>query len=443
VKTVGVLAAAFLLLAGGYVAADAGDAVPGPLTTRRVIPDPAPYPDPTAVPAVAPTVAGSPAPVPVGDLQGFVDDLAAGAPLSASLVDIATGEVVGAAEPTTPRPPASSLKLLTAAAALEDMGPGHTLATTATWDGRTLTLVGGGDLLLSVGDAAGEDAGAPGASLTDLAAQVAEPLGEAAVALAVDDTLFTGPVHAADWGAIDRLFVMPMASLAVGAGRSDGSTWDSDPAVVAARLFAAELTAAGVTVVGDPVRAPSPAGATEVGRVESAPLSEVVRHMLKESDNSVAEALGRLVSLHRGGPGTAEGATGAVSAAITDLGLPTEGMVLRDTSGLSSGTRVTTELLTGLLVASLGHPRLRSLVPSLPVAHLDGTLVERIGGAAGQVRAKTGTLLTVVSLTGVVRTDGGGAVAFSVILPGLELGGVEAGRQRLDEFVTLLASAGG
>lgn len=441
-KAAGVLAATLLLLAGGYVAADAVDAVPGPLTTRRVIPDPAPYPDPTAVPAVAPTVAGPPAPVPVGDRQGLVDDLAAGTTLSASLVDLATGEVVGAAEPTTPRPPASSLKLLTAAAALEVLGPGHTLATTATWDGTTLTLVGGGDLLLSVGDA--EDAGAPRASLTDLAGQVAGRLGETAVAaLAVDDTLFTGPVHAADWGAIDRLFVMPMAAVAVGAGRSDGSTWDPDPAMAAARLFAAELSAAGVAVEGDPVRAASPAGATEVGRVESAPLSEVVRHTLKESDNSVAEALGRLVSLERGGPGTAEGATAAVSAAITELGLPTEGMVLRDTSGLSSGTRVTTELLTGVLVASLGHPRLRSLVPSLPVAHLDGTLVERIGEAAGQVRAKTGTLLTVVSLSGVVRTDGGGAVAFSVILPGLEPGGVEAGRQRLDEFVTLLASAGG
>ncbi|MDX5319360.1 MAG: D-alanyl-D-alanine carboxypeptidase/D-alanyl-D-alanine-endopeptidase, partial [Actinomycetes bacterium] len=75
-KAAGVLAATLLLLAGGYVAADAVDAVPGPLTTRRVIPDPAPYPDPTAVPAVAPTVAGPPAPVPVGDRQGLVDDLA-------------------------------------------------------------------------------------------------------------------------------------------------------------------------------------------------------------------------------------------------------------------------------------------------------------------------------------------------------------------------------
>lgn len=425
--------ASLALLLGAYVVADAQDVVPGPLTTRRVIPEPVPYPEPTAVP-LSPVVG---APAPVGDLQGLIGTLGAGE-LSVSLVDLATGEVVGAAEPTTPRPPASSLKLLTAAAALEELGPSHALATTATWDGTTLTLVGGGDILLTAGD--GADPGR--ASLTELAGQVAERLGEETVALAVDDTLFSGPVHAPDWGPIDRLFVMPMAALAVDAGRSDGQTLDADPALAAARLFAAELTAAGLTVAG-PTRAPAPSGAEEVGRVESAPLAEVVRHTLKESDNSVAEALGRLVSLGRGGPGTAEGAAAAVTEVIAGLGLPMEGVVLRDVSGLSSGTTVTTELLTSVILASLDpeRPRLHSLVPSLPVAFLDGTLADRVEDAAGRVRAKTGTLLTVASLTGVIRTDGGGAVAFSVILP--EVADLQAARARLDEFVTLVASTGG
>lgn len=439
-KAVGAVVATLLLLAGGYVAADVQDAVPGPLTMRRVITDPVPHPRVVALPEPVPAIAVDPDPVPAGDLQPAVDDLAAQtAPLSVTLVDLATGTTVGAIEPATPRVPASSLKLLTAAAALQQLGPTHVLPTTATWDGTTVTLVGGGDILLTVG------AGAGRASLTDLAVQVADEVGEGTVTLAVDDTLFTGPRHAADWGAIDRDYVMPMASLAVGAGRSDGTDWDADPALAAARLFATELAAAGVRVDGEPRRAPSPPGATEVGRVVSAPLSEVVRHTLKESDNSVAEALGRLVALARGRAGTAEEAASAVVEVIAELGLDTAGVVLGDASGLSTSTRVTTDLLTGVLTTSLdpAHPRLAGLIPALPVAHLDGTLAERIEGAAGQVRAKTGTLLSVVSLTGVLRTDGGAAVAFSAVLADLPPGGVAAARERLDAFVTVVASDGG
>lgn len=429
--------AVVLLVATGYGAADAQDLVPGPLTTRRAISEPAPYPTLAVAPAVAPTIAAAPAPRPALDLQPLVDDLSAVGPLSVTLLDAATGEVVGAVEQATPRPPASSLKLLTAAAALEELGPDHVLVTTATWDGTTLTLVGGGDLLLGVGDREGA-----GASLTDLAHRVAERLGQRSVALAVDDTLFSGSRWAADWSAIDRAYVMPMSSLAVGAGRSDGTTWDAEPAQVAAEVFARELAAVGVTV-GTISQAATPPDATEVGRVESAPLSAVVRHMLKVSDNSVAEALGRLVSLARGGPGSAEDAPRAVMAVLDELGITTDDMVLRDTSGLASTTRVTTDDLVAVLAVSADpeHPRLRQLMASLPVAALDGTLADRLGEAAGRVRAKTGTLMTVVSLSGVARTDAGGAVIFAVILPELPTGEVELARERLDEFVTALTAA--
>ena len=116
-KAVGAVVATLLLLAGGYVAADVQDAVPGPLTMRRVITDPVPHPRVVALPEPVPAIAVDPDPVPAGDLQPAVDDLAAQtAPLSVTLVDLATGTTVGAIEPATPRVPASSLKLLTAAA---------------------------------------------------------------------------------------------------------------------------------------------------------------------------------------------------------------------------------------------------------------------------------------------------------------------------------------
>ena len=107
-KAVGAVVATLLLLAGGYVAADVQDAVPGPLTMRRVITDPVPHPRVVALPEPVPAIAVDPDPVPAGDLQPAVDDLAAEtAPLSVTLVDLATGTTVGAIEPATPRVPAS------------------------------------------------------------------------------------------------------------------------------------------------------------------------------------------------------------------------------------------------------------------------------------------------------------------------------------------------
>lgn len=436
-------AAALAVLLAGWATADALDVAPGVLTTRRVIPEPVPYPEPTAVPA-APGIADA-TPVAVGDVQDAVDTLVAAAELgpevSALVLDLATGAPAGALAPDVPGIPASSLKLLTAAAALTALGPDRTLPTTTVWDGTTLTLVGGGDVLLGVGEARDEANGH--ASLTDLASDTAAALaaeGVASVRLSVDDTLFTGPTGSPDWGDVDWLFVMPMAPLAVDGGRSDGERYDADPALAAGRVFAAELAAAGVRVDGDPVRARPAAGAARLARVDSAPVADVVAWMLKVSENSVAEALARLVAIENGLAGSLDGATTAVADEVAALGLDTSGLVLRDASGLSGGNRVTARLLAGLVAVAADPATLDGLLAGLPIAYLDGTLAGRLADAPGAVRAKTGTLATVVSLTGLVQTAGGGALAFSVLASEVPRGGVDAARARLDEFVAALAS---
>lgn len=440
-KVVAVAVSLVVVLSGAYAVADALDAMPGPLTMRPVIPDPQPYPDP----APTATTPGFPtaSPLPSGDLQPLVDGLAAspelGTAVSALVIDVATGDVVGALRPGALQAPASSLKLLTAAAALSELGPDRTLTTVATWDGTGLTLVGGGDLLLGVGE---PQPGAVGhASLTDLAAQVAAALraeGVDSAPLAVDESLFSGPRASPDWLPTVGFYMMPMSPLAIGAGMSDGERYDADPALAAGEAFARELGAAGIAVTGTVVTGTSPQGATTVGAIESAPISDVVAATLKPSENSLAEALGRLVALSRGLPGSAEGATQAILAELAELGLDTEGMVVRDASGLSPNTRVSTELLTSIIALSMDpeHPRLEGLVRSLPVAYLDGTLEDRAAGAAGMVRAKTGTLARVVSLSGVAQTDTGAVLIFSVLASELPEGGVPAARARLDRFVS-------
>jgi D-alanyl-D-alanine carboxypeptidase/D-alanyl-D-alanine-endopeptidase (penicillin-binding protein 4) len=179
--------------------------------------------------------------------------------------------------------------------------------------------------------------------------------------------------------------------------------------------------------------------------VSSAPVGEVVRQMLKASDNSLAEVLARLVAVDRGATPDFEGGTGAVLAQLRDLGVDTSGATLTDASGLGAANRVSPAVLVDTLLAALdpAHTSLHGLVPSLPVAHLDGTLADRLPGeAAGRVRAKTGTLLEASSLTGTVVTADGRLLVFSVLADALPSGAVLQARQALDGWAGQLAACG-
>ena len=448
-RTVAITAITTLALAGGYVAADAYDVVPGLLTTRPVVVEPEPYPQVEGAPAPVTPVLGDAAPVPLGEesvaraaaaVTAFAGQDGAGPRPSVVIVDLATGQTVAELAPTQLGPPASSVKVLTGAAALSALGPDATLPTTAVLDGDRVVLVGGGDLLLTAGD---PQPGAVGhASLRDLADQTAEALiarGITEVTLGVDSTLFPGDGSPL-WAALDYTYVIRMRSLAIDAGVVDGEYPDQDNAIVAAEAFAAALTAAGITVTAPPEHAEAPDGAEELGRIESAPLELVVARMMKISDNSIAEALGRLVSIARGGDGTQESAGPAVMAELTDLGLGTTGQVLFDTSGLASENLVSARLLVDTVMLALTQPELASMTWSYPVSFLDGTLNWRIVDAAGQVRAKTGTLNVTASLSGIVQTAGGSDLAFSVVTAGIEPGSAYHSRLAIDALMTELAA---
>lgn len=451
-------ALAGVLVLGGYTAADAADVVPGVLTTDPVPADPRPFPD-IAVPGDglrAPAVAGpdTEAPVPAAAaLEGMADSLRADHRMlgeaSVVVADGVTGEVLLDSEGATPRRPASSLKVLTAAAALAALGPDRVLTTSVvqTGDDRVV-LVAGGDVMLAAGQ--GDPAAVRGhAGLADLAAATAAELtdqgvGEVSVSLA--DGLFTGPVHASGWSGLDLDFVMPVQPVAVDSGRDGAGGYLDDPALEAARTFAAALADAGVAVSGTVRRTPLPDDDLEpIATVDSAPLAAVVREALRASDNSVTEVLGRLVAIERGGPADFAGATAAVRDQLADLGLDVEGVTLADTSGLSMDTTVAARLLTDVLVASLdpARPELAALVPGLPVGNLDGTLAERFtGDLAGRVRAKTGTLTVASSLSGTVLTADGRLLVFSVLTDDLPVGTTFQARLAIDDLVRTLGACG-
>ena len=322
--------------------------------------------------------------------------------------------------------PASLTKLLTAAAATEGIPRGTRFGTEAVLQSGTgarplLHLVGGGDpLLASAPEEAPSDL--PVADLATLARQTARNLaldGVDTVRLRFDSSLFAGDGRNDAWPA-DYYFgvVAPITALSVDQGRTSGYGDEADPPAAAAEAFADALREAGITVRGKPrpsedLGAVPAADLEEMAVVRSAPLDRLVRHMLEISDNVVAETLAHQLAVLTGRTPDFEGASEATRAALRRLGIPLDGLRLRDASGLSRENRIAPATLLGVLdeAASAEQPRLRPVLMDLPVAGFTGSLATRYTdtpeAGLGTVRAKTGTLTGVHGLAGtVVDRDG-------------------------------------
>ncbi|MFD9406249.1 D-alanyl-D-alanine carboxypeptidase/D-alanyl-D-alanine-endopeptidase [Streptomyces sp. NPDC059989] len=357
-------------------------------------------------------------------LKPLLADPALGTVRTASVVDTATGQVLYEAGARDAMTPASTIKIVTAAAALAALGPEHRIKTTVVPGGGPgqIVLVGGGDPSLT---AKKKSPAGAGGSLVALAADTAQALkaaGTVSVTLAYDDSLYTGPAR-------HPIGVNPnialVTALAADEGRPDDSTSGpveraEDPSKAAARAFADLLAERGVKVTGEPVRAKAADGAQPLAVTHSTPLAGLVERMLTNSDNDIAEALARQTALASGQPASFEGAEKAVSAKLAGLGVDVAGSRLADGSGLNRADKVSAGLLTGVLAkaADPQHPELRPVLTGLPVAGFTGTLRSRNAGtspAAGLLRAKTGTLTGVNSLSGTVVDPSGRLLAFAFL----------------------------
>lgn len=150
-------------------------------------------------------------------------------------------------------------------------------------------------------------------------------------------------------------------------------------------------------------------GPTPIAYAQGAPLAQVERQMLKISDNTLAESLGRLVALHRNAKPTFADSGKAVMESLRELGLDLGKTELKGCSGLAYDTRIPARVLADVVRLSMSkdHPELHSVTANVPVAGADGTLEHVYQGtlAAGVVRGKTGTLGITNSLAGTFVRD--------------------------------------
>jgi D-alanyl-D-alanine carboxypeptidase/D-alanyl-D-alanine-endopeptidase (penicillin-binding protein 4) len=349
--------------------------------------------------------------------------------LTGTVIDPVTGTPLWQQADTTPLTPASTIKLLAAAAALLTIDHTAQLSTKVVQGDQpgTVVLVGGGDPTLS-SLPAGKNTVYPGAgTVDDLAAQVKAAAGGPVTQVQLDLSRYTGPDMAPEWDRADIAGgdVAPIVPVMMDGGRQDPQTVvvprTSTPATDTAAALATRL---GATVGAQTT---APASGKVLGEVKSVPIDQLVENMMQISDNILAEAVAREVAKVKGAETSFGGAAKAVRDVLTTNGFDLTGANIVDASGLSSADKLPARLLGEILAVAAkpdaSDPRtakLRPLLTALPVAGGSGTLAPRFQDASsvagkGWVRAKTGTLTGVNSLAGVVVDKDGKLLVFALM----------------------------
>ncbi|HYG10023.1 MAG TPA: D-alanyl-D-alanine carboxypeptidase/D-alanyl-D-alanine-endopeptidase, partial [Pyrinomonadaceae bacterium] len=219
-----------------------------------------------------------------------------------------------------------------------------------------------------------------------------------------------------------------------------GSVAAARPALLFTSMLRAALEKQGVSIKGRtriidaPMRARQPGlpAATvapvanpypvEIAKRESPPFGEIAAHTLKPSQNLYTELI--LRTLGKKFPPadprltTAEAGLAVVRSFLNEAGVNTAHLAFVDGSGLARQNLITAESTVQLLTYMSKHRHALVWRDAQPVAGVDGTLRGRMRNtsAAGNLRAKTGTLNNVSGLSGYVNTATGERLAFSIIV---------------------------
>jgi serine-type D-Ala-D-Ala carboxypeptidase/endopeptidase (penicillin-binding protein 4) len=390
------------------------------------------------------------------DLERAVDELLAASGTRTCLAVYEGERPVLLRRPELSLIPASTQKILIASAALAALGPDFRYETRVVSeagpiDGAvgTVWLVGSGDPTLATPEYIQYLSDRPRFQFHQATPLTALADGMAAAGVTTvtggivgDDARYDRTRVLPGWKAsyvIDNE-VGPLSALLVNGGfpvfeppekRAD------DPAAHAASELTRLSQAVGITVAGPASSGAVPPGAAvTLATVRSAPLSEVVAGMLRESDNTAAELLVRELGVVKRQDGSTPAGSQAVADALADAKLPTAGLRLGDGSGLE----VTNQSSCALLAAALRKPDrggTPELSPLLAVAGRSGTLSLRLAGTPleGKLRAKTGSLNGVSGLAGYL--DGRRGLSFAFLANGPLSD--SAGRLLQDRLMALLA----
>ncbi|MCK9425847.1 MAG: D-alanyl-D-alanine carboxypeptidase/D-alanyl-D-alanine-endopeptidase [Ignavibacteriaceae bacterium] len=146
-------------------------------------------------------------------------------------------------------------------------------------------------------------------------------------------------------------------------------------------------------------------------------LKDILKVLNKNSHNFYAEQLLKTIGFETKGYGTAARGIDAVKTILKDVGINTDNMEIVDGSGLSRLNLISPNQITVLLNYMYKSDVFTYFYNSLPVGGVDGTLANRVRKTRAQnnVRAKTGYVNGVRSISGYIFTGDKEPVTFSII----------------------------
>jgi D-alanyl-D-alanine carboxypeptidase/D-alanyl-D-alanine-endopeptidase (penicillin-binding protein 4) len=450
---IGALGVAFLLLGTGAVFAGvAYGSTSGPAPEEVVAESrPQPSTDPTS--ATLRTCSVLP----------YMNDprLPGGTYASVRLAD--TGEVLLSNGGDVPLRTASVLKVLTASAAVLQLGADYQITTSVVAGSQpgTVVLVGRGDATLSAMPPGTESVYTGAPKLSSLAAGVVASYSAAnpgqEISGVVLDASYWNPSDKWDpsWKRSEQTigYHSEVTALQIDGDRADPTKQTSprstDPIARAGQAFIAALKAAdpgGVVADDVKVTTGTASSGNVLAEVKSQPVRVLISQMLLNSDNTLAEMLARVVSKEGGLGGTAA----SLQQAIPSLLWPEDpetarSVTIKDGSGLSDNNAVPPNVMSAFMQrVAAGSENLDIVRDALPVAGKTGSLANRFTGAnevaRGHVVAKTGWIDTAYTLSGFLDAADGTRMtfAFYAIAEGI----TDDAKEALDTLTTAVYTCG-
>lgn len=386
-----------------------------------------------------------------------------------------TGEVVYEKNPGLPLMPASNMKIITSAAALEYLGPEFAFVTRVGLSGDAVVVLGGGDPLLGDKETDIRNGRRGRPVIQDIAARIKDTGLTSVSDIILDTAVFdeqrvhpTWPVnqlhqkYACEVSGlnfngncvaitavnrdgrvtvsqdppndymklinamtpgprrISRFMVnrtgVPCQLLVEGVCGTQAGPYSvavENPALLFGHLLHDGLNSAGVRVTGQVQESPPAPGAEfRLAAEYRTSLGDCLQRMNKDSLGLAAEALFKMLGAHShpdGKQGGWEDGRRVVTSYLKGLGLDDGDFAISDGSGLSRDNRLSAKVLTRVLSHLASGPTWEFFKSTLAVGGFDGTMKHHFWEKKyrGRVLAKSGYIMAVRALSGVVRTDSG------------------------------------
>jgi len=331
---------------------------------------------------------------------------------SVSLIDVSTGEIVFESNAFSQRKPASTMKILAAAATLKHLQPDQVFTTRVSLGTVPDSIVIDGEF-------------DPWISMDH---RVATKMNRTSFPRIAFNSL--SKVKESSGGSIKKLKVYY------------NGIYANEVASYKAFYKKRGVTAAFIKVSDEKATS---LVSEEILTSESPQVIKMLDWFLLWSDNQLSERMAKIAAKYAGNEFNDEGVAVTFEEILISFGINPAQIVVIDASGLSRQNKVTAHALAQLLYKIHSDPVLSRLIESLPVGGESGTLrnryIETAPDAVGLVKAKTGTLTGTVSLAGYVQS-GDREYAFVIIADKIRRTNSASDRARktLDRYLAKIAA---